>query len=107
VKEPADDVIFFSGSCWLKGRQGMGHRSGVSMARKKQKREPKFVVDIALRAQDLAKAGYAVSFKVKGPDGKLGTIELGQGAFMWKGAGDHNRRRIPWNTFFAMLERSK
>ena len=79
----------------------MGHRSGVSMARKKQKREPKFVVDIALRAQDLAKAGYAVSFKVKGPDGKLGTIELGQGA------GDHNRRRIPWDTFFAMLERSK
>ena len=74
------------------------------MRRKRQVRTPRYSVDISLRAQDLAKAGCAVSFQINGSNGRLGTVEIGQGSFRWRGSHDKRLRRISWRRFFDRLE---
>ena len=51
------------------------------MATKRRKTAPRYAVNISLKAWDIAKAGAAVTFKVRDRDGLLGTIEIGQGTF--------------------------
>lgn len=66
---------------------------------------PRYRVDVELRAQDLAKAGSAVRFTVEGSDGRVGTLEIGQGSLRWRGFRDQKFRRISWGVFFDRLER--
>jgi hypothetical protein len=72
--------------------------------RKKHPVIPKHTVDISLHAYDLAKAGAAVTFKVHNRHGLLGTVEIGQGSFRWKGAKKQSFKRIPWSRLAADLD---
>ena len=49
------------------------------MAAQRKKTAPRYAVNISLKAWDIAKAGAAITFKVRDRDGLLGTIEIGQG----------------------------
>ena len=51
------------------------------MVTRRRKTAPRYAVNISLKAWDIAKAGAAVTFKVRDRDGLLGTIEIGQGTF--------------------------
>lgn len=66
------------------------------MVRKRLKAAPKYAVNISLQAWDIAKAGAAVKLKVRDRDGLLGTVEIGQGTFGWKGAKAKSYKRISW-----------
>jgi len=74
------------------------------MAKRKRKTAPKHTVDISLHASDLAKAGAAVTFQVYDRDGLLGTVQIGQGSFRWKGAKKQSFKRIPWARLAADLD---
>lgn len=74
------------------------------MAKTKPKKLPVYFVDIEFKAADIAKAGAAVKFKVKDRDGHLGTIEIGQGTFGWKGSNKQKFKRMPWATFAALVD---
>lgn len=72
------------------------------MTAKHLKNEPKYAVNVSLKAWDIAKAGAAITVRVRDRDGLLGTIEIGQGTFGWKGAsGKKGFKRIPWRRFTA------
>ena len=74
------------------------------MAEGKTKRiSAKHKVDLALTVSDIAKAGAAVTFKVRGKNGLLGTIEIGQGSFGWKAANKQTFKRIAWTDFTSKL----
>ena len=77
---------------------------GSQMAKRKRRIAPKHTVHISLHASDLAKAGAAVTFKVHDRHGLLGTVEIGQGSFMWKGAKKQSFKRIPWTRLAADLD---
>lgn len=66
------------------------------MARKSRKPTPKFKVNISLQAWDIAKASAAVTLRVRDRKGLLGTVEIGQGTFGWRGAKDKRIKRISW-----------
>ena len=74
-----------------------------SMAKMAKKVEPRYAVNISMKAWDIAKAGAAVKLKVRDRSGLLGTIEIGQGTFGWKSAGGHRFRRISWRQLAARL----
>jgi hypothetical protein len=74
------------------------------MAKKKRKIVLRHTVDISLHASDLAKVGAAVTFRVHSRDGLLGTVEIGQGSFRWKGAKKQSFKRIPWTRLAADLD---
>ena len=76
------------------------------MARNSKKVEPRYAVNISMKAWDLAKAGAAVKLKVRDRTGLLGTIEIGQGSFGWKGARAWRFRRITWGELADKLEQS-
>ena len=57
------------------------------MAPKRRRIAPRYAVNISLKAWDIAKAGAAVTLKVRDRDDLLGTIEIGQGTFGWKRTG--------------------
>ena len=67
----------------------------------KKKVKQKHTVDILLHASDIAKAGAAVTFKIHNRSGLLGTVEIGQGSFRWKGAKKQSFKRIPWSRLAA------
>jgi hypothetical protein len=49
------------------------------------------------RPSDIAKAGAAITLKVRDRKGHLGTIEIGQGSLRWKPVhGKSGFKRIPW-----------
>ena len=76
------------------------------MPRKRPKVEPKYAVNISLKAWDLAKAGAALKLKVRDRDKLLGTIEIGQGTFGWKGAkAKSGLKRISWRRFAEDFQR--
>ncbi len=56
------------------------------MAAKRRKIAARYAVNISLKAWDIAKAGAAVTLKIRDRDDLLGTIEIGQGTFGWKSA---------------------
>lgn len=73
---------------------------------KKKKVEPRYAVNISMKAWDIAKAGAAVKLKVRDRAGLLGTIEIGQGTFGWKGARAWRFKRITWGALADRLEQS-
>ena len=65
--------------------------------KRKQSRPPQYQVNVSLQAWDIAKAGAAVTLRVRDRKGVVGTIEIGQGSFGWRGAhGKAGFKRIPW-----------
>ena len=76
------------------------------MPAKRQHRQPRYTVDVSLRAQDIARLGAALTFRVKSADGMLGTIEIGQGGFRWKARAGKSFHRLRWGRFFERLERA-
>ena len=74
------------------------------MATRRRKRKSRYAVNVALQAWDIAKAGAAITFKVHDRDDLLGTIEVGQGTFGWKGAHRKAFRRIPWGRLAEKLD---
>ena len=67
------------------------------MATRRRKAKQKYAVNISLKAWDIAKAGAAIKLRVRDRRGLLGTIEIGQGTFGWKGAkAKSGFKRIPW-----------
>ncbi len=75
------------------------------MARKRREPEQKYAVNISLKAWDITRAGSAIKLKVQDRDGALGTAEIGQGTFGWKGANKKKFKRIPWGQLAAELEK--
>ncbi|MBI1774399.1 MAG: hypothetical protein HYR63_03535 [Proteobacteria bacterium] len=76
------------------------------MVRKRPKLEPRYEINVSLKAWDIARAGAGVTFKIRDHDGLLGTIEIGQGTFGWKRArGKKGFKRIPWRQFSEAMER--
>jgi hypothetical protein len=66
--------------------------------------KPNYKVNIDMRAWDIAKAGAAITLKIRDRHGKLGTIEIGQGSLRWKGAYGQRWKRIPWTRLADMLD---
>jgi hypothetical protein len=67
------------------------------MARKRRKGAHKYAVNISLTAWDITRAGSAITLRVRGRRGLLGTAEIGQGTFGWKGAkAKSGFKRISW-----------
>ena len=48
------------------------------MAKKVRRVEPRYAVNVSMQAWDIAKAGAAISLRVRGREGLLGTIEMGK-----------------------------
>lgn len=76
------------------------------MAKKIRKRkvQPRYAVNVAMQAWDIAKAGAAVKLRVRDRGELIGTIEIGQGTFGWKGARARSFRRIPWRHLADKLD---
>jgi uncharacterized membrane protein len=77
------------------------------MAKKKKTRkvEPRYAVNVSMQAWDIAKAGAAMRLEVRGRDGLLGTIEIGQGTFGWLSARRKSGfTRFPWKELAAILD---
>jgi hypothetical protein len=74
------------------------------MVARRTKRPPKHVVDISLRATDIARLGAAVTFKVREESRTLATIEIGQGGFRWRPRSGKSFKRIRWPALFARLD---
>jgi hypothetical protein len=75
------------------------------MARKRRTLEPRYAVNISLKAWDIAKAGAGVTLKVRDREGLLGLIEIGQGTFGWMSArGKKGFKRISWEKLAAKLD---
>jgi len=73
--------------------------------RKSSGSRSRYAVNVSLQAWDLAKAGAAVTFKVRDRGVLLGTIEIGQGTFGWKSAhGKLGFKRIPWGRLAEKLD---
>jgi len=73
---------------------------------RKRKVEPKYAVNISMKAWDLAKAGAAVTLRVRDRGVLLGTIEIGQGTFGWKGAKSKSGfKRISWRKLAEDFQR--
>ncbi len=75
------------------------------MARKVRRVEPRYAVNVSMQAWDIAKAGAAMSLRVRGRDGLLGTIEIGQGTFGWKSARRKSGfKRFQWKELASILD---
>lgn len=71
---------------------------------KKKKVEPRYAVNISMKAWDIAKAGAAVKLRVRDRGKMLGTVEIGQGTFGWKSAHAQRFTRINWGSLAARLD---
>jgi uncharacterized membrane protein len=77
------------------------------MARKVRTIKPRYAVNVSMQAWDIAKAGAAMSLRVRGRTGLLGTIEIGQGTFGWKSArGKSGFRRFQWKELAIILDQN-
>lgn len=72
-------------------------------AKRKRKPQQVYKVNMSMQAWDLAKAGAAVTIRVRGRAGLLGTIEIGQGSFRWKAAHGRSFKRIWWGRLAEKL----
>ena len=74
------------------------------MAAKSRRAKPRYEVNMAVQAWDLAKAGSAMTIRVRERGNLLGTIEIGQGSFRWMPArGKLGLKRIPWRKLYHAL----
>jgi hypothetical protein len=71
-----------------------------------KRRKPRYAVDVELNARDIARLGAALTFRVRTGEAMLGTIQIGQGGFRWKGRSGKFFRRTSWQSFFERLERA-
>jgi hypothetical protein len=76
------------------------------MGKKTKKINPRYAVNISMKAWDLAKAGAAVRLKISDRDGLLATVEIGQGTFGWKGPHGRRFQRYSWRQIAAKLDQS-
>ncbi len=67
------------------------------MAARKRGPKPRYKVNIAMQAWDIAKAGAAITLKVRDRKGHVGTIEVGQGSLRWKAPYSQKFKRIHWS----------
>jgi hypothetical protein len=75
------------------------------MPRNRIKLEPRYEVDVSLKAWDIAKAGAGLRLAIRDRERLIGTIEIGQGTFGWKRAsGKKGFKRIPWQQFAELVE---
>lgn len=74
------------------------------MARSRKRIKPKYKVNVAMQAWDLAKVGAAITLNIKDRTGLLGTIEVGQGSLRWRAAYTHKFKRIPWQRLADVLD---
>jgi hypothetical protein len=75
------------------------------MSKRTKTIEPRYAVNVSMKAWDIAKAGAAMRLKVRGRNGLLGTIEIGQGTFGWKSARRKSGfRRIQWKELASILD---
>lgn len=74
------------------------------VARRKRKPQQVYKVNMEMQAWDLAKAGAALTIRVRARSGLLGTIEIGQGSFRWTTARAHSPKRIPWKRLAEKLD---
>lgn len=65
--------------------------------------KPRYKVNIAMQAWDLAKAGAAITLNVRGRRGHLGTIEIGQGSLRWRAPYAQRFKRVPWRRLAEVL----
>ena len=79
-------------------------KAEANMARRAKKVEPRYRVNISMKAWDIAKAGAAVKLRVRDRTGLLGTIEIGQGTFGWRSARASKFKRISWAQLADKLE---
>jgi hypothetical protein len=65
------------------------------------------MVKVSLQAWNLTRAGSAIKLKIRDEDGLLiGTAEIGQGTFGWKGAKSKRAiKRVPWRQFAADFQK--
>lgn len=76
-----------------------------TVPKKLRRIEPRYAVNVSMQAWNIAKAGAAISLRVRGRNGLVGTIEIGQGTFGWKSArGKSGFRRFQWKEFAAILD---
>lgn len=75
------------------------------MAARAKRYQPKHVVDLTLKAEDIARLGAAVTFRVRSRGDMLGTIEIGQGGFRWRARSARTLHSLSWPRFFERLER--
>ena len=76
------------------------------MAKKSKTIEPRYAVNVSLQAWGIAKAGAAMSLEVRDREGRLGTIEIGQGTFGWKSARRKSVRRYSWKELAVILDQN-
>lgn len=75
------------------------------MARRTRSVKPRYAVNVSMQAWDIAKAGAAISLRVRGRNGLIGTIEIGQGTFGWKSARTKSGfRRLAWRELASILD---
>ncbi|MCZ7657700.1 MAG: hypothetical protein M5U07_07500 [Xanthobacteraceae bacterium] len=74
------------------------------MAAKGKRFKPRMKVNVSMQAWDLAKAGAAITLKIRDKGRLLGTVEIGQGSFGWKGAHGRGFRRIGWRALAERLD---
>jgi hypothetical protein len=70
----------------------------------RRRSKPRYKVNVAMRAWDIAKAGAAITLKVRGRSGHIGTLEIGQGSIRWKAPYTQSFKRIPWVKFAEALD---
>ena len=77
------------------------------MAKRRHTKKPKFEVNAAIQTWDIAKAGAAVRFEVKGADGGIiGRMEVGQGSLRWQPAYAKAKPiRVSWDQVTDRLRR--
>lgn len=69
-----------------------------------RRRKPRYAVDVSLKAQDIARLGAALTFRIKSGEAMLGTIEIGQGGFRYRARNGKSFRCIRWGRFFERLD---
>jgi len=78
---------------------------GPFIAAKRREIATRYAVNISLKAWDIAKAGAAVTLKIRARDDLLGTIEIGQGTFGWKSArGKNGFKHVAWRRLADKLD---
>ena len=66
------------------------------MSARRKSTKPKYRVNVAMRAWDIAKVGAAITLNVRSRGRHLGTVEIGQGSLRWKAPYSKTFKRLPW-----------
>jgi len=61
--------------------------------------DKKHGVQGSIKVFTLSKAGSAITLEIVADGIKLGTMEIGQGSFGWKGANKRKIKRKDWSAF--------